>query len=163
MHFNREKSSLDLKFDVAAPQGWSYAPGDTIIGNLVRHNPVVAHEAEVKIKLIGRIKSKVVRSKGNGTSVNRDEYQIFNLSPQLLYQGTLHLPEDSDETLNWPFEIKIPTEPAASIRSNHNAEASFLPLDRDHPVHHVLPGSFSRDKPVSGLTSQGFSWLRMQS
>jgi hypothetical protein len=143
MHFNQQKSSPDLKFDVAAPRGWSYAAGDTIIGNLVRHNPVVTPDAEITLVLTGRIKSKVVKSNGNnGTSVFRDEYQLFNSRPQVLYRGPLHLPEGSDQTLDWPFEVNIPTEPAASMRQNHQQRASFLPLMQDHPAHHVLPGSF---------------------
>lgn len=44
----------DLKFDVAAPAGWEYAPGDTIIGHLMRKSPLVTPECTVIVWLAGR-------------------------------------------------------------------------------------------------------------
>ncbi|KAF9895249.1 hypothetical protein FE257_000151 [Aspergillus nanangensis] len=133
----------DLKFDIAAPPRWSYAAGDTIIGNLVRHSPVVSPEATVQIVLTGRAKVKITESTGNSRKIYRDEYRFLGNSPQVLFRGPLHLPEGSGESLHWPFEVKIPTEPLASARTGHVQAASFLPLDRnDHPAYHVLPGTF---------------------
>lgn len=57
----------DLKFDVAAPAGWSYVAGDTVIGNLIRHTPIVAPEATIILTLIGRVKTKITKRSNNST------------------------------------------------------------------------------------------------
>lgn len=44
----------DLKFDLAAPSGWEQAPGDTIIGNLMRKNPLVTPECTVRVWFAGK-------------------------------------------------------------------------------------------------------------
>lgn len=41
------------------PPGWSYAAGNSIIGELVRYVTVVSPEALVTISLMGRIKTKI--------------------------------------------------------------------------------------------------------
>ncbi|KAJ5336109.1 uncharacterized protein N7506_004131 [Penicillium brevicompactum] len=134
MHFNAEEGSPNLKFDIAAPRGWSYALGDTIIGNVVRHSPIVASEAELTVTLSGRVKTKVCRyenssgppgSSGSKTTY-RSEFQLLDLAPEVVYQGPLHLPEGSDETLNWPFQVTIPTQPAERIRNSLQHPQPFL-------------------------------------
>lgn len=44
----------DLKFDVAGPSEWEYAPGDTIIANLMRKSPLVTPECTVRVWLAGK-------------------------------------------------------------------------------------------------------------
>ncbi|KAJ5569871.1 uncharacterized protein N7459_009301 [Penicillium hispanicum] len=135
-----------LEFDVAAPPRWAYAAGDTIIGNLVRQAPIVCPEALVELSLFGFVRTRITRLNGNtGRGTYRGQYTLLASSPAIIYRGPLHLPENSDESLSWPFEIRIPTEPLQSVR-NHKQETSFLPLETDHPAHHVLPGTFHATK-----------------
>lgn len=146
-------SHSSLNIDLAAPPGWSYAAGDTIIGSVVRHTPVVSAEATVTLLLTGRTKTKVSKPNTNGSRSNyHDEYWLLTSAPNVIYQGPLHLPEGSDDTLSWPFEVTIPLEPVASVRNCHSQVASFLPLSTDHPAHHFMPGSF--DGVYEGLGSE---------
>ncbi|KAI9931144.1 hypothetical protein ASPWEDRAFT_22993 [Aspergillus wentii DTO 134E9] len=143
----------DLKFDVAAPPGWAYAAGDTIIGNIVRYTPVVTPEATLKLVLTGRTMVKITESNGDSNITYSDQYELLSHTPDIIFRGPLHLPEDSQEPVSWPFAVKIPDEPSASCRKYHIQPASFLPLNEDHPAHHVFPGSFSSSSGLIGSTS----------
>ncbi|KAJ5650946.1 uncharacterized protein N7484_004669 [Penicillium longicatenatum] len=132
-----------LQFDLAAPAGWAYAPGDTIIGNLVRKVPIVTPNATIKLSFIGRVKVKItVRRGNNNRSVYRDNWQLVDFNEMVIFQGPLHLAEGSNESLSWPVSVNIPYEPMEYCRRNHSQKCSFIPLDIDHPLHHILPGSF---------------------
>lgn len=138
----------DLKFDVAAPPGWTFSPGDTIIGNVVRHAPIVAPDAIVTLGLIGRLRVRISEQEGPGTYSQhkythyRSEWNLINHKLDVISRGPLHLAEGSDESLGWPFSIDIPTEPIDTVTQNRIQKASFLPLNKDNPACHVLPGSF---------------------
>jgi hypothetical protein len=133
-----------LKIELAAPPNWSYAAGDTIIGNIVRHAPVVAPEATLTIAFRGRVKVKITKKTGNSESVYRDRWHLFD-QQDLIYKGPIHIAAASKEPRSWPISIPIPLEPVPSVRKGHSEEISFLPLTKDHPAHHVLPGSFRTD------------------
>lgn len=128
-----------LKLDIAA-QGWTYALGDTIIGHLVRKTPIVTPEAVVQLSLIGRAKVKLVYRRQNSRSVCRDNWALLN-HQSVIFKGPLNLAE-GDGLLTWPVNATIPFAPDPSCRQGHDSECSLLPLDRDHPGHHVLPGCF---------------------
>ncbi|KAJ5646387.1 hypothetical protein N7490_002759 [Penicillium lividum] len=140
-------------FDLAAPEEWAYSPGDTIIGNLVRKLPIVTPEAFVKLSFAGRVKVKIVVQSGRTKKVYRDNWQLLDFPEIVLFQGPLHLPEGSDESLSWPISVNIPYQPMDSCRQGHSQKCSFAPLASDHPIHHTLPGSF-----LSESTSWGAKW-----
>lgn len=149
MKADERKENSDLKFDIAAPPGWSYAPGDTIIGSILRQNPVVAPEATVTLQLNGRIESKVGDPDKGHDPGTTYKWRIFNLKPVTLYKGPLHLAEESNDKLSWEFQISIPTRPA---RLDNLPKASILAGQPDHPAHDALPGPFfysSHDSSVS--------------
>lgn len=98
------------------------------------------------------------RAASNRTSLNNHgnlpaEWHLLNPKPITLFSGPLHVPEDSAEGATWSFSIQIPTKPQESVRSGHRQESSFIPLDKNHPAHHILPGSFS----TGGESKDGFS------
>lgn len=130
---------LQLEFDVAAPVGWTFAPGDTIIGNVVRRAPIVTPEATLKLALIGRVWTSI----SDNNNIHSREWHLLNPRLTVIFRGPLHLPEGSDEPLSWAFSIEIPPEPVDTAIRAHTQEESLLPLDSDHLAHHVLPGSFS--------------------
>lgn len=133
-----------FKFDLAAPSHWAYAPGDVIIGHLMRKLPIVTPEAMITLSLIGRVKVKITyRDELNDNVYTyRDDWRLFEVGEVVIHNGPLHLPEGTDEVLSWPISVNIPLEPSPRCREGHIQEASFVPLDVDHPVHHILPGSF---------------------
>ena len=147
--------SAGFKFDLAAPPNWAFAPGDTIIGNIVRHMPIVTPEAVVSISLTGRVKSKIVKSSGQSKHVYRDDWRLLPARQIIIFKGPLHLAADSTEPLTWPFSIPIPTEQANSCRIGHGKNACLLPLDQDHPNHHILPGTFFAENVGFGPTAYG--------
>ncbi|KAJ5896814.1 uncharacterized protein N7473_006213 [Penicillium subrubescens] len=151
------KSSPDLKFDVAAPAGWSYAAGDTIIGNLIRHTPIITPEAAITLTLIGRMKTKITESKSNDSRTNYRSEALLVKSDQTIFSGRpLHLPEGSGAPLSWEFSVNIPNEPLQSVRRAYTPRTSFVPLDRDHPAHNTLPGSFVSSRDGMTVSSTGF-------
>lgn len=151
------KVSPDLKFDVAAPAGWCYAAGDTIIGNLVRHTPIVSPEATITLSLVGRIKTKITESKTNNRHTHyRSEARLVRSDQTIISGQPLHLPEGSGAPLSWQFAVNIPTEPLQSTRQVFTPSTSFVPLDRDHPAHHTLPGSFISFRDGLAVSSSCF-------
>lgn len=145
---------LAFNFDLAAPARWAYAPGDTIIGSLVRKLPIVTPNATIRLSFIGRTKVKIIVRRGqNNRSVYRDSWQLVNVKETVIFKGPLHLAEGSDEPLSWPISVNIPYEPSEFCRQNHSEKCSFIPLNTDHPTHHVLPGSFCSGSAGWGNTS----------
>ncbi|KAJ5103668.1 hypothetical protein N7532_004197 [Penicillium argentinense] len=142
----------DLKFDLAAPAGWEYAPGDTIIGNLMRKNPLVTPEATVRIWFAGRVRAKISRDSERRDSSNKTysaTWDLFDNGQDVLYHGPLHIPENSSEPECWPISVQIPTTVSPSVTRGHKQAMSFLPLDEAPPY---LPGTFrasGRDHIVS--------------
>lgn len=135
---HHSSSSDALQIDIPPS---SYAPGDTIIGHLVRKTPIVAPEATLTVSFVGRAKVKLVYNRQNSKSVYRDEAQFVN-HLTTVFQGPLHLAEGSAEPLIWPIYVNIPLEPHETSRRGRDQGCSLLPLNQDHPSHHILPGTF---------------------
>lgn len=158
---NRNKA--ELKLIVAAPRRWKFAAGDTIIGYLVRPEPIITPEAIVSLALVSSMRSNIEDSASRNAGSNRNshnyngnylaEWHLLKPNPITLFSGPLHVPKDSEEAATWPFSIQIPTKPQESVRLGHRQECSFIPLDRNHPAHHILPGSFS----TGGDCKDGFA------
>ncbi|KAJ5179507.1 hypothetical protein N7492_002717 [Penicillium capsulatum] len=130
-----------LKLEIAAPQGFTFALGDTIVGRLVRKTPIDTPEAVVQLSLMGRTKVKIVYRTAQSRTVLRDNWALLS-HQSVIFKGPLNLAEH-DSPLTWPVNVTIPFAPDPSCRQSHISRCSLLPLDRDHPGHHILPGSFS--------------------
>ncbi|KAJ5386065.1 hypothetical protein N7509_008606 [Penicillium cosmopolitanum] len=132
----------DLKFDVAAPAGWEYAPGDTIIGHLMRKSPLVTPECTVSVWLAGRVRTKIWRDKDSryGPDVYGDHWNLFHGAQDVVHDGPLHHLENSDEPLSWPIAVQIPTLPSPSVGKGHIDATSFTSLEKPSPS---LPGTFT--------------------
>ena len=143
-------------FDIAQPPGWSYTPGDTIIGHLVRKIPVVSPDATVTLSFVGRSKVKIVYTRNNSKTSYRDEAQFIN-HHYTVFKGPIHLPEGNEEPLSWPISVNIPLEPHGSCRQGRPADCSLLPINEEHPGHHILPGTFySEDNSFGNPDSSCF-------
>lgn len=146
----------DLKFDVAAPAGWSYSAGDTIIGCLIRHTPIVTPEATIVLTLIGRIKTKITNRTNSAQTHYRSECILVKSEQPVIACQPLHLPDNSGTPLSWEFAVSIPTEPLRTAGKKLTPMTSYVPLDKDHPAHHTLPGSFISSSDAIGISSTGF-------
>ncbi|CRL18784.1 unnamed protein product [Penicillium camemberti] len=144
----------NLKFDVAAPPRWSFTPGDTIIGNLVRRAHIVTSEATVTLTLSSRIHTHL--TPGGKEKQVSDNWHILYPREEVIFRGPLHLPEGSNESLSWPFSLQIPTKPVDMLGKKFAQAGSFLALDRDQTIHHPLPGTFSTLGSDSSLASGCF-------
>ncbi|KAJ5999396.1 hypothetical protein N7451_007206 [Penicillium sp. IBT 35674x] len=135
----------DLRLDIAAPLGWRYSPGDTIIGSVVRKSPIVSPEATLKIWLTGMTSVRILRA--GYMQLDSDHECYINkwtlLEPEehLVFSGPLHHPENSKEPLSWSFSLPIPSKPKAYIMDGHQLQATFVPFDQHHPAYNVLPGT----------------------
>ncbi|KAF7585655.1 hypothetical protein BBP40_010358 [Aspergillus hancockii] len=154
--------SANIKIDLASPPGWTYIAGDTIIGNVVRRLHIVTPEASVTLALVGRVKTKITvkRRNNNGTSTShyRGRWDLLgNTTRQILFQGPLHLaPDSASDGLIWSFSLDIPAQPTDEVLRGHNKAESFLPLNQDHNLHHVLPGTFYSNSRGWRTSSEGF-------
>lgn len=131
-----------LEIYLAAPPGWTFAPGDTIIGNVVRKAHLITPEASITLFLRGIIETKYTAQSINETE-HGARWNLLGLGQQRIFQGPLHIPRGKDEYLISPFELKIPMRPWKSPVKYHSQEKSFLSLDDDSVTHHTLAGSFS--------------------
>lgn len=83
-----------LTFDVAEPPNWSYAPGDTIIGNLVRKEEIVSPDATVKLGLVGRAVTEITEpSDRRITRQYTGACSYLGVEQDVVFKGPLHLPE----------------------------------------------------------------------
>lgn len=152
-----KSNDVGINLDVAAPPGWTFGAGDTIIGNVVRRQPIVAPEATVRLELVGRVKTKITVKRGNNNrSVYRGRWDLLGWTSRTLFQGPLHLPDGSDESITWPFEVQIPTRLSPSVLLGHCKEESFLPLNQESLAYQSLPGTFFSSRIGWNTTSEGF-------
>ncbi|BCR88899.1 uncharacterized protein ACHE_50097S [Aspergillus chevalieri] len=144
----------DLSISLAAPLGWTYAPGDTIIGNIVRKTHLVTPDASLKLSLVGHTATKIEERHGNS---NREYGAHWNLWPVIsdeFFRGPLHIPEGAgtDEYLTSSFEVTIPTRPSSTLIKRHSQAQSFLSLDDDSVARQTIPGSFECGRYSSTAT-----------
>lgn len=143
-----------LIFDIAAPPGWSFTPGDTIIGNLVRRAHIITSEATVTLTLSSRIHTQLTPP-GKEKKV-WDDWRLLYPREEVIFRGPLHLPEGSNKSLSWPFSLQIPTKPVDMLGKKFAQAGSFLALDGDQTTHYPLPGTFRTLGSDSGLASGCF-------
>lgn len=136
-----------LLVNFISPPGWTFAPGDTVIGTVVRHSCIVSPEATVTIALIGRVKTKIHKSSGNSSAQFRERKQLFGppTTSQVLCRGPLHLPPKEERSgdndlLSWPFSITIPTQSKEEVGK----------------ANRTLPGTFYSSNLDSLAPSEGF-------
>ncbi|KAJ5946142.1 hypothetical protein N7454_002981 [Penicillium verhagenii] len=148
----------DLRFDIAAPSGWRYSPGNAIIGNVIRKSPMVSPHATVHIWLTG-ITSVTIFPAGTSQSRNDSEtytnkWTLVDVRESLIFSGPVHHPEDCEEPLGWSFSVPIPNKPKAYIMQGHQPHASFVPFGQDHSAYNTLPGSLRTFGTGSGTRSE---------
>lgn len=160
-----ESGNADLHIELASPPGWTYTPGDNIIGTVLRRSPIIAPEATVKLALVGRVKTKITTNGSSSHSKYRARWYLFSTTTtQVLFRGPLH--SFNENGLSWPFELGIPMRPAESALKDHYSEEGFLPLDKDGLAQHTLPGTFFSKNKAWRTSSEGFveyyleAWLQ---
>lgn len=133
-----------IEIELAAPPRWTYAPGDTIIGSVIRWEPIATPEATVKVSFKGRVKTKlhVPTSAGQRSATYRDSRSLIGCLQGQIYHGPLHLPEGQETPLSWPFELDIPRRPVTNVRERDFPDKYFGLLDRDILSQQILPPSF---------------------
>ena len=131
-----QENSSNLKFDVAAPPEWEYAPGDTIIGHLIRHVPTVTPEATLTVWLEGEM-STGLEEYGNKQFSQKGTWNLVERAEDIIFMGPLDINEKSD-SFSCPFSIPIPFNPPA--RPWKPLEGTFLP--QESYCDHDLPPSF---------------------
>lgn len=143
----------EFKFDIAQPAGWSYAPGDTIIGHLVRKIPIVTPQATITLSFIDRSSVVITHTRQNNRRNHYDRSRLVSRE-YVVFEGPLHLPEASEDSLTWPISVEIPLEPEESSTRYRDPECSLIPLKLPtHPDHHILPGSFRSADDSFGSSS----------
>jgi hypothetical protein len=147
----RNKGSNDLKIILSGPPPCGYLPCDTIVGNIVRSRSILATDAVITLSLYGRSKTKI-KKKGKRSL---DSRQLVKIGPRAIFKGALHLAEGSKVTLSWPFAVGIPFEPS-TCRTGRDCGVSLIPLDQEHPGHHLFPATFESLDPAFGEPAMCF-------
>ncbi|UNI15899.1 hypothetical protein JDV02_002385 [Purpureocillium takamizusanense] len=140
-------ASPTLAINLAAPPNWSFAADDTIIGSVTRQLALVAPEATVTVRLLGRVKVKITVSRGNNRhDVYRSRVNFFTAAPaetqRVVFHGPVHIPQGGDAQ-SWPFTLTIPTSPMIANGHGIPPECSFLRLTPEETAKHPLPGTFT--------------------
>lgn len=132
-----------LRIDLAAPPGWTYAAGDTIIGHVVRHSSILSPDAIVAISLVGRVKTKFSLAHSKTGQEHRSRWNLWAPKSQTLFSGPLHSPTETNtsDALAWSFAVMIPTCPEASAADGHSNQETFIPFNPES-INQPLPGSY---------------------
>ncbi|KAK0629326.1 hypothetical protein B0T17DRAFT_615114 [Bombardia bombarda] len=113
----------------------TFAPGDTINGNVIRSANFYSPRATITIRLTGRAK---VKRDFDKSPVYRSRYTLLDLS-QTLFHGPLTI----SQPRSWPFGFTLPTCPSPGlVRKSQSFPKSLLPLSPDTIASHPLPFSF---------------------
>ena len=138
-------SSAELNIELAVPPGWSFAPGDTIVGNVVRRSHLVTPHASLKLSLCGQTKSKTMDQYQDNHHDYKAKWTMFDAQWDQLFRGPLHVPGTDRREDDWtvPFSVEIPTRPSERLVKRHVQAESYLPLDRDSVALQTLPGTFA--------------------
>ena len=126
-----------------------YRPGDTIIGAISRQEHIVAPRGTITIKLVGRsgVKKTETRSNGNNSTSTTYRYSKIILfeESRTIFDGPIHVAQNSLQPQTWPFSIHIPTHvsPITGNLSQKRQERSFLPLDPGVVAGTPLPATFN--------------------
>lgn len=173
----------DLKIELAAPPHWTFAPGDTVIGTVVRKNHLVTPKATLDLRLNGHTQTKIDeltaghpgyplysgyygRNSWPGYGANTvpgamsgQHSAYWNLLPtwkaDMLWNDPLHIAKDEDENWSVPFEVVIPVTPEEGVLKRHLTEGSYLPVDEESLATQVLPGSFCAHRPSDASAGHG--------
>lgn len=156
----KETGNADLRIDLKSPPGWTFAPGDTAIGTVLRRSHIVAPNATVKLSLVGHVRTKITPNSGSSRGYYRGHWYLFSTTTtQVLFEGPLHVPNESgggkDES-SWSFSLPIPMKPADSALGGHYMEEGFLPQDEFGLAHHTLPGTFVTSNNDWNHSSEGY-------
>ncbi|KAK3326822.1 hypothetical protein B0H66DRAFT_169675 [Apodospora peruviana] len=133
----------------------TFIPGDTLTGQVIRQEHVVAPQGTVTIKLVGRTGVKHTEehehNNANGgssktTYYHRSKFILFETS-QMVFNGPVHIPPQAQQPQTWPFAITIPTTASPhtllAMAGPKRLDRSFLPLDEASIVQRPLPFSYS--------------------
>lgn len=138
-----ETGSDALQINLAAAPGWTFAAGDTIIGEVVRNSHLIATDARITLTLIGHLETEISSDHGfNHGRKYRSDWQLWTPIHQDIFQGPLHIPKPNDGpgAMSWPFSVTLPKYCDASVACGHSNKESFLPLEMN--MNNALPGSF---------------------
>ncbi|KAJ5784647.1 uncharacterized protein N7503_009859 [Penicillium pulvis] len=124
-----------LRIDLAAPEGWTFAPGDTVIGDVVRRSPIDTANADLKVFLRGRIQtsksgagtsgSLPTDPAGAGTQSVASE-QILLAKHYPIFQGPLQISE-GENPVSWSFTTEITPDPPRRIFGKYDVSYDYLP------------------------------------
>ncbi|KAJ5608765.1 hypothetical protein N7528_009332 [Penicillium herquei] len=138
-----KKGNAALRIDLAAPEAWTFAPGDTVIGDVVRCSSIVTSNADLKVYLRGRIQTtRTSLSNGNryAADTKHHTYQAAVASEQILlakrypvFEGPLNIPDGGDP-VSWSFTTEITPDPPRTMYGNIDIFYDYLPGS-------TLPGS----------------------
>ena len=138
-------SSAELNIELAVSPGWSFAPGDTIVGNVVRRSHLVTPHANLKLCLWGQTGTTIYERSSESSYDYEAKWTLFDAQWDQLFGGPLHVPGTDRREDDWkvPFSVDIPTRPSESQLKRHAAVESYLPLDGDSVALQTLPGTFA--------------------
>ncbi|KAJ5162026.1 hypothetical protein N7492_007418 [Penicillium capsulatum] len=119
-------SDENLKVEPAAPEGWIFAAGDTIIGTVLRRSRLATPRATVRLFFWGKLKVIFHTYNSYGRSNTRCAVDKNIIMPKegLLFEGLLHVQEGVDP-YSWPFQVKIPSAPDYAVKTTSDYLSPF--------------------------------------
>ncbi|KAF3762657.1 hypothetical protein M406DRAFT_46229 [Cryphonectria parasitica EP155] len=143
--YRKTGADLDIQID---DNGRLFRPGDFITGRVSRRSHMVSPMSTVEVKLRGRAKVKLGKTRYNGqsshTTYYRGRFNFFgNETRQHLYHGPVHVPQEGPGE-SWEFAIQIPlhASPEVLLGGHRDADSSFLSLNKYTVTSTPLPSTF---------------------
>ncbi|KAJ0359427.1 hypothetical protein COL26b_014362 [Colletotrichum chrysophilum] len=169
------KRSNDLSIQLVNPATPLY-PGSVILGHIVRKSHIVAPNATIRVRLLGRAKAKLVIDRGNNSkSYYRSRFNFWREGAiaDVVHHGPIHVAQGTGEEQSWPFALALPTHTdAAAVNaglSENERAACFLhapgdPQGKLGVPEQPLPGSFFFEHSGFGKSWHGFFeyWLEAE-
>ncbi|KAF4883970.1 hypothetical protein CGCF415_v015695 [Colletotrichum fructicola] len=169
------KRSNDLSIQLVNPATPLY-PGSVVLGHIVRKSHIVAPNATIRVRLLGRAKAKLVIDRGNNSkSYYRSRFNFWREGAiaDVVHHGPIHVAQGAGEEQSWPFALALPTHTdAAAVNaglSENERAACFLhapgdPQGKLGVPEQPLPGSFFFEHSGFGKSWHGFVeyWLEAE-
>lgn len=74
---NKQHPPSDLRIELAAPPHWTFAPGDTVIGTIVRTSHLVTPKATLEVRLTGYTETQISEFVGTYNKYNSTGLDMF--------------------------------------------------------------------------------------
>ncbi|KAH6693587.1 hypothetical protein F5X68DRAFT_199339 [Plectosphaerella plurivora] len=166
MRETRLVASNDLAIRLEGNTKSTFAPGDNIVGFVIRSTPIVSPLATLTITIGGRVKSRVYDAQNGRGPLGRWRVIPEQSHIQTLYHGPMHIDASRpghEREMSWPFAIAIPYYLDYGKTAGKASQPTQPGLtEAEDAAHQLLDSMLERD--YAGMGTDPFSeyWIKAE-